>query len=333
MTRLEKIVAGGLLALTLVSCGKKEAPPPAPPPSRPTYTPPPPPPQPVNTDQLLQAMGADARVQFPESHAPTDESFARAVISLGDALARGDETKMRAVLTQPAQGVLDELVGSGAWYDATGEIEAVRVVELDGAAHTVTLAVQDPDGAYVLKWRGRPFGGSYAFEGESSPKVERGRATDFDAGVPQVQEVSQASAQRGTLLLSPLGTWASVELFKAIDEELGGPADEDELLGRIASATGRTDSAVRSAYDQGSTASARGDELDEAEMARIVNYFTGLPEVQGELDRDRIMELLAQVLGLSRLPDLPEPEDTGEIIKRTPAGPVRIPTRDRPPPP
>ena len=335
MTRLDKIVAGGLLALTLVSCGKKEAPPPPPPRPAQTYTPPPPPPEPVNTDQLLQASGADARVQFPRKHAPTDESFARAVIALSDALARGDETKMRGVLTQPAQGVLDELIGNAAWYDATDAIEAVRVVELDEGAHTVTLAVQDPGGAYVLRWRGQPFAGSYAFEGVTSPTAEFGRASDFDAGVPEVREVSQAAPQRGTLLLGPLGTWASVELCKAIDVELGNPGrDDEELFGTIASATNRTVSAVGSAYHEGSTAFDDGEELDEAELARIVNYAVALPEVQGRLDRERVMELLAQVLGLSRLPDLPEPEDDGVTIKHTPAGPVRVPTRDdRPPPP
>ena len=76
-----------------------------------------------------------------------------------------------------------------------------------------------------------------------------------------------------------------------------------------------------------------GEAMGEAEMARILNFAAALPEVQGQLDRERVGELLAEVLGISRLPDLPEPEDDGGIVKQTPAGPVRIPTRGEPPPP
>lgn len=190
--RAEFITFAAITAATascLIGCKKKEPPPPPPPPKQ-TYTPPPPPPEPVNVDVLVQSVGADARVQFPQQFAPVDEGFARAAIMLADSLARGDESALRDVLTQPGQSVLDELIGTGGWYDSTENIEVVRIVELNEFAMTLTLAVQDPDGAYPLKWRGVSFGGNTKFEGVQVDDIVMRRASDFDGGVPE--KVAQA---------------------------------------------------------------------------------------------------------------------------------------------
>src|SRR4051812_11902011 len=71
-----------VLSMSLVSgCSKPPPPPPPPPPRRAAA---PPPPEKVAVDGILQTMRVDARVQFPQGAAPTDESLARAVISFAD---------------------------------------------------------------------------------------------------------------------------------------------------------------------------------------------------------------------------------------------------------
>src|SRR5262245_53734699 len=124
LVALATLASAGVL---LSGCSKPPPPPPPPPPRKVA----PPPPEPVKTDALLQAMKADARVQFPQGAAPTDEGIARAVISLADALARGDTDKMKTMLDPAGKTVLDKLVAAGAWEDSTGKaIEAVRVASL-----------------------------------------------------------------------------------------------------------------------------------------------------------------------------------------------------------
>lgn len=100
---------------------------PPPPPPRPAPPPPPPPPEPVNVEALLAELGADARVQFPRQFAPTDESLARAIVRLADAVARGDDAALRDLLGPFGRDVLDELITTGEWDAATGRVEAVRV--------------------------------------------------------------------------------------------------------------------------------------------------------------------------------------------------------------
>ena len=135
--------AGGLalglavVAVAMSGCGKKEPPPPPP---APTYTPPPPVPDPADVAALLQEMDADKRVQFPVDVAPIDVEYARAIISLADSFARGDDGSLRDLLDSNDRRTLDALVESGRWYDDTDRIEAVRVVyltELDEEADEV----------------------------------------------------------------------------------------------------------------------------------------------------------------------------------------------------
>ena len=172
---------------TLAGCEKKK-PPPAPPP-------PPPPapkaPDPVDVGPILQSIRPDARVQFPQSHAPLDESFARAAITLADALAKGDADKLSAMLTADARILLDQLTGTGEWEDSTANIEAVRVVgvtETPGGfdpastGGVVTLAIQQPGSAYLLAWQGTKAGGSWVFSGAPAAAGSKTRASDFDSG-------------------------------------------------------------------------------------------------------------------------------------------------------
>lgn len=125
------VTALAVVAVAMSGCGKKEPPPPPP---APAYTPPPPAPDPADVTALLQEMDADKRVQFPEDVAPIDVEYARAIILLADAFARGDDGSLRDLLDGDGRRTLDALVESGRWYDDTDRIEAVRVVfvtELD----------------------------------------------------------------------------------------------------------------------------------------------------------------------------------------------------------
>jgi hypothetical protein len=117
-------LAVAVMALA-AACSKKKPPPPLPPPPPP---PPQPAPEPVSFDSISQEMKADPRVQFAGGLAITDESVARAVISLADAIARGDISKLDPLLSQPAKNVVKSLQESGEWSTATKDIEAVRVV-------------------------------------------------------------------------------------------------------------------------------------------------------------------------------------------------------------
>ncbi len=121
-------VLGGVAALLVVSvltgCPKP------PPPEEPPPPPPPPPPAPteVSLPDLLQQMRADPRVQFAGDVVIFDESFARAVVDIADAVARGDDSKLSRLLDQRAGTQLASLVDDGSWAESTQPIEAVRIV-------------------------------------------------------------------------------------------------------------------------------------------------------------------------------------------------------------
>lgn len=176
------LVTGLALApAALTGCEKKKpvavAPPPPPPP--------PPAPEKISVDPVLQSMKPDARVSFPESSAPYSESLARAVITLADALAKGDATAMRARLAPDDQQVLDTLVGSGEWEESVAKIKGVRVVSLmhadpEGPTAIVGLAVQEQGEAYLLGFAGVKESDAWTFTAVPAPGETRARASDFD---------------------------------------------------------------------------------------------------------------------------------------------------------
>lgn len=153
---------------------------------------PPPPPAEVNFDALLQTEGADPRVQIGASVSTEDESLARAAIALASAVAGGDADAMRSALTEEAAAVVDSLTATGEWADATAGVEAVRITALSGTS--LTLAVQDPGGAYPLLWTVvRGDDGVIRFTGEPAPDVELSRASQFDDGIPEPEQAISAS--------------------------------------------------------------------------------------------------------------------------------------------
>jgi hypothetical protein len=159
---------------SLSACKKEEPPPP-----------PPPPPRKVAQKVDAQSLVSDPRVQFPQDHAPTSESLARAVAQLASAIASGNNTAFAGLLDGPSKEVLAEQVKSGAWARETSDIEVVRVVGLtsDAESATLTLAVQDPRGAYLLGWKGVSSGDLWTFGGAQSPDTRAPRASDLDNAV------------------------------------------------------------------------------------------------------------------------------------------------------
>lgn len=173
-------VAAAVALLGGAGCEKKAPPKPPPPP------PPPPPapkaPDPVTVDGILQSMNADPRVQFPQAKAPTDESFARAVIALADSIVRGDAAKLRPMLMPPARAVLEQLEGGEDWSNETSKLEAARVVL--ASSPMAVIALQDPDGAYILGWVGTKVGDSWVFNTAPTSGEIRRRASEWDAASP-----------------------------------------------------------------------------------------------------------------------------------------------------
>ncbi|CAG1000393.1 hypothetical protein PHYC_02836 [Phycisphaerales bacterium] len=267
-------VAGAAVAalfvpsVAITGCSKPPPPPPPPPPAPP---PPPPAPEPVQIDPIIQSMKPDARVQFPAEVAPVDEAFARALINLADSLAKGDSSKLAAMLSADAKGDLDALTASGEWEDSTKKIEAVRVVytsetprdTLPSSNGEVYLAVQEPDGAYVIGFRASAADGTWRFEGMPSTAATRRRAGEWDgAGVGELESGSGTVAS---------GSFFPGDTIPANVTSMLGGADDTLMLGfavldlarRIETASGSQASPQQKAMLTAIAGSLPGGALDE----------------------------------------------------------------------
>lgn len=208
-TRVSARVLCALAAVTmlgLASCKKEEPAPPPPPPPPPRIEQP----KPLDASSVLQSMDVDARVEFAEDAAPVSRDLAQAAIKLADAIARGNDEALRAMLDPADHGALDRLIASGQWYDATGKLEAVRVVSINSGARLdkapeaaeIGLAVQDPDGAYVMLWAGRKVFDDWLFTAKPASDEVRARAAAWDGASPSML-VSAAPATGLGAGLSP----------------------------------------------------------------------------------------------------------------------------------
>ncbi len=111
--------------LTQMTACKKEEPPPPPP--RRAPPPPPPPPEPVDLARLMDSLdGIDARVQFPQEQAPTDEGLAENVLLFTSALVSKDAEALRPMMSSAGRDVLSQVEQN--WWST--DIDAARVVML-----------------------------------------------------------------------------------------------------------------------------------------------------------------------------------------------------------
>jgi hypothetical protein len=177
-------------------------------------------------DGLLQTMNADPRVQFPQAKAPTSESFARAVISLADAIVRGDSAKLRPLLTPPDRAVLEQLEGSEQWTAETSKLEAARVVYAgEGVlgAPLAVLALQAPDGAYLLGWNATNIGDTWVFSSVPTSATVRSRASEWD-NVPLMGLIAVPTGVE----LTDVDAAAAQEVLDEVKKKLQEMAPEDD---------------------------------------------------------------------------------------------------------
>ncbi|TVQ63974.1 MAG: hypothetical protein EA378_00330 [Phycisphaerales bacterium] len=252
-------------------------------------------------------------------------------------MVKADDATFREVLTRPAQGVLDELIATGAWYEATEAIEAVRVVRLSESARTVSLAVQEPDSSYVLNWRATRTGGRYAFEGQPGPTAERPRASDWAGTEPLRPDDATAFASRtvggeveadladaapDTLSVFPLNNavqvFAVIELNKAIQRHLDAPEAVDQVMFTVlATASDRTPDRIEAQYEEGQNALRGGSRMPESDRDAVIDAFLNFTRAQNlDVSREDIQRLLTEVL---------ETAQRGETQRSTPRGNVPIP--------
>ncbi len=152
----------------------------------------------------MAELDIDPRVQFPEQRAPATRELAQAVADLASAIAAGDADRLRQLVDAPTEAVLDELVESGAWEEETGDIEVVRVVNLESeeGVAKVGFAVQDPRGAYLLGWEGSELRGGWVFTGfavDGAPEAARAAELDgaalVEAALPEPGPESAANPE------------------------------------------------------------------------------------------------------------------------------------------
>jgi hypothetical protein len=216
---LGMFAVAGLCVAGFSACNKK-APPPPPPPKAPPPAPTTPPPssapveaqgeqaEPVKIDAVLAAAKSDPRVQFPQDASPSDGSVARAIVDAANALAKGNDGALRAMLQSDAQLILDGLVNSGDWETSTKRIEGVRVIavnqtpknDANATGFVVQMAVQEPGESYVIAWEGAKQGMGWKLTGAKAPAGTRPRASDWaetaTAPAPAPVAVEEAPAAK-----------------------------------------------------------------------------------------------------------------------------------------
>ena len=125
----------GLTAATAllfgVGCGSEPEPEPVAQvqPKRVAPAPPPPPPAPkvVAVSDLMSQYGIDPRVQMAEEKAPGTTEQRVAVLRFFDAFARGDANTLAGMLSPTDALLLERMVTSGEWADATEGITMIDV--------------------------------------------------------------------------------------------------------------------------------------------------------------------------------------------------------------
>ncbi len=319
LSRAGAIVAGlALLPITLVGCGKEEPPPPPPPPPRDTAPPPPPVPDRVRVADVLREIDADARVQFPQEQAPYDRSLAEAVVVLAGSIASGDDLAMAPVLDPAGRAVLDQLVASGEWYDATGAVEGVRVVYLsqspdentEARGGEVVLAVQEPGEAYVLAWNATNAGEGWRFSAQPSTGQTKARASEWDADTMGAFSPAAGSGSDGgglgmgggdamgaMLLADPPLVFFAVEIFRQLGKVMDMDLSEDEVLDPIAQMAGVSTERVLEVYTEGRLANReRGVKADPAEVGQFIQSARMIGAAMGTVVTDeQVIEAIAAV--------------------------------------
>jgi len=195
---------------------------------------------------ILQELGADARLVFPQDHAPFDRELAEAVIGFASGLLDPDDPEaFGSYLDDSGKTQLDAIDFSVGWFEAVEPIEGVRVVSLsqeprtaeEADTATVMLALQEQGEAYALAWSGRRSGGRWVFSGIDVGYQTRARAADFD-GVDAGSLAASASGGPAldididAIMENALGDALSAAFMKRATERMGRDLP-DEAQGEI----------------------------------------------------------------------------------------------------
>lgn len=196
---LSVVVVGG----TVGGCDKKEekvvvvTPPPPPPPKEP---------DPVDLKGLAQTLKADKRLVFSDGATTTKESLAKAVVGLGDALARGDDKKFGAMIDPMSRELLMKAVAKGDWKETTSKVTQVRLVRLTPGADPAYSPAADPlAGGFTAdqkKMAAEMMLRTMSAEGKAALKEQLGHeptADDFDALMEMAIELYEKMKADGPL--------------------------------------------------------------------------------------------------------------------------------------
>jgi hypothetical protein len=136
-----------------------------------------------------------------------DAGIVTAAAKLASAMAKGDEDAFGKQLDPSAKMLLDGLVASGEWTDATKAIEAVRIVtiadveppaEPDATAGAVVLAVQEKGSSYVVAFRGKRTGDNWTWTGAGVESGAKPRASAWDGTRPGISaSVASSGGEEG----------------------------------------------------------------------------------------------------------------------------------------
>jgi hypothetical protein len=319
----------------------------------------------VDVDAMMQTMQADARFQFPKSEAPVDPDLARAVITFGDALTRGDSGKIRDLMDGQTKYVLDELVGTEQWSNATEGIEAVRVIFLGGASGSsggdqyATMSPEDAgerladltqqwleDNADQIQQLVGQLGTPEAMTAIQAGDLEKIREIAPSMQLdPEIVEIQRAMVARGKD--------DTTEMTRAFFIAMGAPPDDklietsvDAAMEQYEAKAGSGSIDVAYAVQDPSGAYVVGWSLEEA----YDNFVFGMAPVTGEVRRwasdwdgstnwdlaPSFASMMHGTRGTARTvgadagagddeSDESTPEDSGPTRKSTPRGPVTIP--------
>jgi len=271
---------------------------------------------------VLQSMRPDARVQYPQEHAPTDETAARAVISLANALAKGDASAMGALLVADAKADLNSLTGSGDWAEATGRIEGVRVVGLNNLGDSMTaqmnsatvyLAIQEPGRSYILGFYAERTGDAWLFAGSPATRETRARAMDFD-GMSSGELGDPARAGSGGALVAALpgggpaagmGSMAdkmaaAAYLMYTVPERIMRDAQmpfDASAAKAQAAAMGADASMLDTLLKQGKSAIDKGVLPEDAIIVQAVDIGKQIAATTaGKINDDRVIQIVSNIL-------------------------------------
>lgn len=290
-------------------------------------------------------MKPDARVQFPQSHAPIDESLARAVVSLAESVAKGDADAFGKLLDTSGRATLDSLTSSGDWDLHTKKIEAVRIVSLsqtpqgekEAATCMLTLAVQEPGAAYAMGFAADKANGAWTFKGAESPGGTRARATDWDGTASSATASAMPALPPG---IDPAAAAAMAQAMGGVDEILIMGYAALDLVRRIETASGSTlnsaqkdqamaafgqlpPGALEELKTQARAKIDAGVQLSNEKIAMLVKSGDSIAAQLGnKVTHDQVVQFVSNILGI---PDAKVRQAIGELpgtLPGTPKGPT-----------